>query len=242
MKQIRGLIFNLLYAASVILFAFPALMVTPFLTYHARIRFLTLWPRTVQGLLALTCGITYRVEGRENIPATPYVLISNHQSTWETMVLSYLFCPLTAVIKKELLYIPFFGWVLYLTRPIMIDRKRRQNALKEILRQGQDRLRQGVSVVIFPEGTRVSVDEERPHFPGGAMLACKAGVPVLPVVHNAGQHWPAHRLGKTPGEIVIRIGAPIPTEGRSAKELSQEVERWIVRERRTLGGVRPQEG
>lgn len=234
MNILRGLLFNVLYATSVILFSLPALLIAPLLNYQARLRFLTALPRGIQGLLALTCGITFRIEGRENIPPTPFVLISNHQSTWETLVLSYLFTPVTAVAKKELTYIPFFGWVLNLGRPIVIDRKRKQSALKEILRQGQQRLSDGVSVVIFPEGTRVPVAETRPHLPGGAMLACKAGVPVLPVVHNAGLFWPAHRLGKNPGQITIRIGSPIPTEGRSAKELNQQLEQWINEQKQLL--------
>src|SRR3990167_7794686 len=169
MNIVRGLLFNVLYATSVILFCLPALLIVPLLNYQARLRYLTALPRIIQRLLALTCNITFRIEGKENLPPTPFVLISNHQSTWETLVLSYLFAPITAVAKKELTYIHFFGWVLNLGRPIVIDRKRKQSALKEILRQGQQRLSDGVSVVIFPEGTRVPVAETRPHLPGGAM-------------------------------------------------------------------------
>lgn len=234
MNKFRGLIFNLLYTSSVLIFSIPAALIAPLLNYQRRVRFLSIWPRTVQGLLALTCGIRFRIEGRENLPKTPYVLISNHQSTWETLTLFYLFAPITAVLKRELTYIPLFGWLLHLTRPIVIDRKRKQSALKEILRQGQALLADGISVVIFPEGTRVPVSEDRPHFPGGAMLACKAGVPVVPIAHNAGQHWPAHRLDKIPGEITIRIGSAIETEGRSPKELNQELERWINEQKHTL--------
>jgi len=227
MNKFRGLIFNLLYTASVLIFGIPFALITPLMNYRNRVKVMSIWPRTGQGLLALTCGITFRVEGKENLPKTPYVLISNHQSTWETLTLFYIFAPITAVLKKELTFIPLFGWLLYLTRPIVIDRKRRQNALKEILRQGQALIADGISVVIFPEGTRVPVNEDRSHFPGGAMLACKAGVPVVPIAHNAGQHWPAHRLDKIPGEITIKIGSAIDTEGRSPKELNQQVENWI---------------
>lgn len=235
MNIVRGILFNLLYAASVIFFTLVGLVISPFIPFPQRLAILTYWPRTVQALLALTCGISFRIEGQENIPAgTPFVLISNHQSTWETLVLSYVFTPITAVLKKELTWIPFFGWLLYMAHPIVIDRSRKQSALKEILRQGQQRLSQGVSIVIFPEGTRVPVGEDRPHFPGGAMLACKAGVPVLPVVHNAGQHWHAHQLAKTPGCITVRIGAPIDTTGRSPKELNQQLERWLNQQKAEL--------
>lgn len=234
MNYLRGALFNLLYTASFIVIGLPMLVIAPLLPYKPRLQLLTFLPRVIQGLLALTCGITYRVEGTENIPKGPFVLVSNHQSTWETFILSYLFLPLSTVLKKELTYIPVFGWLLRMGRPIVIDRKRKQNALKEILRQGQTLLDEGISVAIFPEGTRVPVGQEKAHFPGGAMLACKAGVPVLPVVHNAGAHWPAHRLDKIPGRITVRIGQPIATEGRSAKELSHELEQWINQEKQRL--------
>lgn len=234
MNYIRGIVFNLTYAFSVVLFGLPGLIVAPLLPYPQRLRFLTLLPRMIQGLLALTCNIRFRIEGKENIPKGPFVLVSNHQSTWETFVLSYLFLPLSAVLKKELTFIPVFGWLLLLGRPIVIDRSRKQNALKEILRQGQALLAQGINVVIFPEGTRVPLHEERGHFPGAAMLACKAGVPVLPLVHNAGAHWPAHSLKKIPGTITIRVGQPISTAGRSPKELNQQLESWINSEKKKL--------
>lgn len=234
MNYLRGLLFNVIYASSVVIFSLPAMMVSPFMSYRRRLAMLSLLPRFIQSMLALTCGITFRIEGKENIPAGPFVLISNHQSTWETFVLTYLFTPISAVLKKELTYIPFFGWLLYLGRPIVIDRQRKQSALKDILRQGQALLAQGVSVVIFPEGTRVPIGEHRSHFPGGAMLACKTGVPVLPIVHNAGAHWPAHQVAKFPGEIVIKVGTPIDTTGRSPKELNAELERWINTEKQIL--------
>lgn len=234
MNHLRGAVFNLLYVLTVLLFGIPALLIAPLLPYPRRLHLLTLLPRAVQYLLSAICGITYHIEGRENVPDGPFVLVSNHQSTWETFVLSYLFLPLSAVLKKELTYIPVFGWLLRLGRPIVIDRNRKQTAIKEILRQGQSLLTQGINVVIFPEGTRVPVDEERSHMPGGAMLACRAGVPIVPLVHNAGAHWPAHKLEKIPGRITIRVGAPIDTAGRSPKELNRELESWINGEKRKL--------
>lgn len=237
MNHLRGVVFNLFYTLTFVVFGIPALLVAPLLPFRRRLWFLSLIPRVIQRLLVLTCNITFHVEGRENIPQGPFVLVSNHQSTWETFVLTFLFQPLSAVLKKELTYIPVFGWLLRMGRPIVIDRSRKQNALKEILRQGQALLAEGINVVIFPEGTRVPVGEERSHFPGGAMLACKAGVPVVPVVHNAGDHWPAHRLEKIPGRITVRVGAPIATTGRSPKELNQELERWINSEKSKLSSV-----
>ena len=234
MNKFRGLLFNVLYLTSAILYSIPAILITPFLSYRYRVKYYTTWPKLVQWVLTLTCGIRYQVIGGEHIPDRPVVVISNHQSSWETFLMFTLFTPITAVLKKELVYIPIFGWLLLFTRPIRIDRSKRTSALKDLLSQGKERLEQGTSVLIYPEGTRVPVGETRPHFSGGAMLAVKAGYDILPVVHNSGKFWPAHRLEKNPGVITVKVGRPMPTAGRSAKELSKEVETWINQEKEAI--------
>ena len=118
--------------------------------------------------------------------------------------------------------------------PIIIDRSKKTNALKEIIRQGSNRLKHGVWVLIFPEGTRVAPGEIKPHFSGGSMLAVKAGVPIVPMVHNAGTHWPAHRISKYPGIIKVKIGAPIDTQGKSPKVITREIESWMREELKHL--------
>ncbi len=222
------------YSLSVVLLGIPFLIVGPFIGFRGRTRLFAFWTRVVQWILRLVCGIRVRVEGAANIPDYPVVVIANHQSSWETFAFYNLFYPICTVLKRELTWIPVFGWLLRWSRPIIIDRRRKTTSLKEILRQGQDRLKAGLSVMIFPEGTRVAPGEQKAYLPGGAMLAVKAQVPVLPIAHNAGEHWPAHRLAKIPGEIVVSIGAPLPTQGRNAKGLNGELENWINGEKKRL--------
>lgn len=234
MNTIRGLIFNLFYTLSVILLSVPVLLLGPFLGLRGRGRLFVMWTRSIQWLLKIICGIRIRVIGAENIPTQPVVVVANHQSTWETYALYSLFFPICTVLKKELTYIPIFGWLLRWSRPIVIDRNKKAAALKEILRQGQNRIQSGFSVLIFPEGTRVAAHETKPHMPGGAMLAVKSNVDILPIVHNAGQHWPAHRLAKIPGEVIVKIGAPISAQGHTAKTLNAATELWINQNKEML--------
>jgi 1-acyl-sn-glycerol-3-phosphate acyltransferase len=155
------------------------------------------------------------------------VILSKHQSAWETIVFQQIFPPLSFVLKKNLLYIPFFGWGLALFSPIAIDRGAGREALKQIETQGKQRLKDGFWVLIFPEGTRMPPGESGNFQVGGAWLAGKAGVPVLPVAHNAGRFWPKNGFRKYPGEIVVRIGPPIQTAGRKATQVMAESEAWI---------------
>lgn len=234
MNSLRGLVFNICYTLSVAILGVPFLIIAPFMEYRKRARLFVFWSSVVQGLFTAICGVRVRVEGMENIPSRPVVVVSNHQSTWETLALYQLLFPLSTVLKKELTYIPLFGWFLLLAKPIVIDRSKKATAMKEILRQGKLRLEEGISVLIFPEGTRVPVNETKPHLPGAAMLAVKTGSDVLPIAHNAGAHWPAHKLAKVPGEIVVSIGQPIPTTGMSTKQLSKTLEDWLNTEKGKL--------
>jgi 1-acyl-sn-glycerol-3-phosphate acyltransferase len=181
----------------------------------------------VTRLTRIIVGISYRVEGLENLPAGPAVILSKHQSAWETIVFQQIFPPLSFVLKKNLLYIPFFGWGLALFSPIAIDRAAGREALKQIEAQGKQRLKSGFWVLIFPEGTRVAPGESGQYQVGGAWLAVKAGVPVVPVAHNAGRCWPKNGFVKYPGEIVVKIGSPIETVGRKATQVAAESEAWI---------------
>jgi 1-acyl-sn-glycerol-3-phosphate acyltransferase len=199
-----------------------------------RYRLISGWSRLVIRLARWILGIEWRVEGRENLPSRPAVILSKHQSAWETMAFQLIFPPQVLVLKRELLWIPFFGWGLALMSPIAIDRARGRSALRDIARRGRERLAQGFWVVIFPEGTRVHVGEKREYQQGGAWLAAQCGVPVVPVAHNAGRLWPRNAFLKSPGTVTVRIGPPIPTAGRDAKQISAEAEAWIEGEQRTL--------
>ncbi|MGB3620084.1 1-acyl-sn-glycerol-3-phosphate acyltransferase [Ketobacter sp. MCCC 1A13808] len=234
MNSLRGLIFNICYVLSVILLSVPFMLMAPFLNIFHRAKLFVFWSSVVQKLLEWICGVRVKIIGVENIPQQPVVVVSNHQSTWETLALYRMLFPLSTVLKKELTYIPLFGWLLLMAKPIVIDRKKKATAMKEILRQGKQRLEEGLSVLIFPEGTRVPPHETKDHLPGGALLAVKAGCQVLPIVHNAGLHWPAHKLAKVPGEIIVKIGKPVSAAGRSAKELNHSLEQWLNREKSEL--------
>ncbi len=224
---LRSLIFLLVKAVMTIPFSLITLMTFP-LPAMARYRVISQWSWIVNWLARVIVGISYRVEGLENLPAEPAVILSKHQSAWETIVFQQIFPPLSFVLKKNLLYIPFFGWGLALFSPIAIDRGAAREALKQIEAQGRQRLKTGFWVLIFPEGTRVAPGEDGRFQIGGAWLAVKAGVPVVPVAHNAGRFWPKNGFLKYPGEIVVKIGAPIPTAGRKAMHVLAESENWIL--------------
>jgi 1-acyl-sn-glycerol-3-phosphate acyltransferase len=202
-----------------------------------RYRVISYWAKTMVWLARLVLGIRFDVAGRENIPTAPCIIMSKHQSAWETMALQVLFPPHVYVIKRELLRIPFFGWALSLMSPIAIDRAAGMRSIKETLRQGRERLAQGFSVVIFPEGTRVAPGTRGKYQAGGAWLACKTGAAVVPVAHNAGELWGRNALIRHPGLVTLVIGAPIDTSRLDPEELTRRVEAWIEGEMDRIGGT-----
>lgn len=186
------------------------------------------WGRTNLLLLRLTCNLKYKITGFENIPDSPCIIMSKHQSAWETMALRGLLPSKQAwVLKRELMFVPIFGWALAVVNPIAIDRKSGRKAIKQVIEQGIKRLKQNRNVIIFPEGTRVAPGTKKRYGIGGGMLAEKAGYPVIPIAHNAGVFWRRRGLNKYPGTIEVVIGEPITTEGKTASEIMQTVESWI---------------
>lgn len=186
----------------------------------------------------IACGIRFEVIGREHIPERACVIVSNHQSVWETYFFQIMFSPLSSVLKAELLRLPLFGRALSMISPIAIDRSRPALALKQLLRIGKSKLEQGRWVIIFPEGTRVKVGEQKRYGAGAAMLAQAAEVDLLPVAHNAGAFWPAGRFSKRPGVITVVIGEVISSHGKTRAQLMRESEDWI---RRTSEALLPVE-
>lgn len=203
----------------------------------------TLWNCFNRWWLEVTCGVKYQVIGRENIPKTgAFIVMANHQSTWETFALPCIFPQhLSWVLKQELLKIPFFGWGLRLIRPIAIDRAAGRAAVKQISHQGKALLEEGISIVIFPEGTRVAPGEKIPYKIGGAILASHAGFPVIPVAHNAGMSWRRHSYIKYPGTITVSIGQAIATQSLKADAINQQVEHWIETEKQQLPSINRRE-
>jgi 1-acyl-sn-glycerol-3-phosphate acyltransferase len=226
--QLRAVLFWLGWIPSTVLIACLLLLTFP-LPILWRYRVAQTWTLFNVWWLRLTCGVGYRVIGAENIRkvAKAAVIMSKHQSTWETMALQRLFPPQVWVLKRELMWIPFFGWGLALVAPIAIQRGAGRRAMDQLLRQGADRLARGLWVVIFPEGTRVPPGKTRPYKLGGAVLAAQTGYPIVPVAHNAGRYWPRHSFIKHPGTVTVVIGEPIEPAGRTPEELNVEVKAWI---------------
>ena len=196
----------------------------------SRYRITSGWAHLMLFLLRVICGIRYRVIGAEHIPQTPGIVLSKHQSAWETLAFQEIFPPQVWVLKKELLLVPFFGWGLAMTSPIAIDRSSKKAALKQIVSQGKDRLKKGFWIVVFPEGTRIAPGKKGRYGIGGAWLATHTGAPVIPVAHNAGRFWGKNALIKLPGTITVSIGAPIDPTGMEPGDLNARVESWIEAE------------
>mgnify|MGYP002630430845 FL=1 len=192
-----------------------------------RYRVISGWSHIMLFLARFICGVRYCVLGTENIPKKPTIVLSKHQSAWETLAFQQIFPPQVWVLKKELLHIPFFGWGLAMTSPIAINRSRGKAALKQIIRQGRDRLQKGLWIIIFPEGTRIDPGKKGRYGIGGAWLATSTGVSVVPVAHNAGVLWGKNSFIKFPGTITVSIGEPIDPAGMDANELNNKVEEWI---------------
>ena len=199
-----------------------------------RFRIIAVWLTGFMALCSHVLGLRYRVVGRENMPRTPSVVLSKHQSAWETVALQAIFPPLVFVMKRSLLLIPFLGWAFAAVKMISIDRGAGKNALRQVEKQGRERLKAGYWVVIFPEGTRIPPGESRRFKTGGAHLAVSAGVPVVPVAHNAGEFWAKNAFVKKPGLITVSIGPAIDTRGKTAEQVTAIAEQWIETEMRRL--------
>jgi len=226
MQYFKSLIFSVFMISSTLLVGLLAVFLLPLpFTY----RYTIAQPYSFLNIFMLKhlCGVDYVIEGRENIPEGAAIIFSKHQSTWETMVLQLVFPPQTFVVKRELMWVPFFGWGLTLLKPIAINRAAGRNAIKQIVSQGIERLKAGIWVVIFPEGTRVRPGQKVRYKMGGAILAAKSGYPVVPVAHNSGEFWPKKQFLKRPGTIRLVIGPSIQTQNRKPDAILAEAEDWI---------------
>jgi 1-acyl-sn-glycerol-3-phosphate acyltransferase len=230
----RSLLFALIQIVATPLFALAALATFPFKPL-ARYRVVTAWSRLMVASAARLCGIRYRVLGAERLPRPPFIVLAKHQSAWETLVFQVILPPQVWVIKRGLLWIPFFGWGLAMLSPIAIDRGAGRRALRQMLEEGRERLAQGFCIVIFPEGTRVPPGARGQYQPGGAWLAVKTATTVVPVAHNAGEVWQRRVLFRRPGLITVSIGPPIEPTGLEPEELNRRVEDWIEGEMQRIG-------
>jgi 1-acyl-sn-glycerol-3-phosphate acyltransferase len=234
---LRSSVFALLQLLLTPPYAMIALATFP-LSPQTRYRIISGWARFFVVVARAVCGVRYRVLGRAHIPHEPCVFLAKHQSAWETLAFQAILPPHAMVIKRELLWIPFFGWGLALMSPIAIDRSARRRALKQVLEQGKARLAAGFSVMIYPEGTRMPPGRRGRYRTGGAWLAVHSGVPVVPIAHNAGFVWPRNSFLKRPGLVTVSIGTPIATEGREPDAVTEQASAWIEAECDRLGDAR----
>jgi 1-acyl-sn-glycerol-3-phosphate acyltransferase len=226
MRFLRSLLFLLGQIVTAVPYSLVAIAAFP-LPSVPRSRLISGWAHFVMWWLKITCGITHSVQGLEHLPTDPCVILSKHQSAWETIAFQVIFPPQTWVLKRELLWIPLFGWALAASRPIAIDRGIGAKALDKVAKQGVERIHGGRYVIVFPEGTRVRAGDKGRYNPGGAMLAVKADVPVVPVAHNAGEFWPRRGFLKRPGVIQVVVGPQIDASGRRARQITAQAEAWI---------------
>ncbi len=234
MRFTRSLIFSILVALLTVVWAFVCMLVAP-LPYNRRYWVTARWNVTVIWLAKVLCGIDYRVIGVENLPDEPVILLSKHQSAWETIFyLMYMPRPLVFVFKRELHWIPFFGWGLALLRMIPIDRSKGKDAFAHVVVQGRKRLANGQWIIMFPEGTRIRPGEKGYYKGGGARLAVETQTTVVPLAMNSGDCWPKNSFVKQPGLITVSIGKPISVVGKNPTEVMNEVEKWIESEMRVI--------
>ena len=226
MNLIRSILFNLGMLIITPIFSVLAILLFPLpAVLHSRI--ISSWAYLAMFWLKLTCGLSFRVIGKQNIPLHACIVLAKHQSAWETIAFQVIFPPQIWVMKRSLLLIPFLGWAFAALKAIAIDRAAGREALKQMVEQGKDRLARGLWVVIFPEGTRIAPGKKGKYHIGGAWLATHTQATVVPVAHNAGEFWRKNAFTKTPGVITVSIGKPINTQGLKPEEVNHMVETWI---------------
>jgi 1-acyl-sn-glycerol-3-phosphate acyltransferase len=233
----RSLVFFVLQVTLTVVWSLLSLLTFPFGAL-TRYRFITTWSRMVIWLVRVLCGIRYEVRGLHRLPSQPCIVLSKHQSAWETIAFQVFLPPQVWVLKRSLLWLPFFGWALAMMSPIGIDRSAGVRALRQTLEQGRERLRRGFWIVVFPEGHRMPPGTRGTYHVGGAWLATRTGAPVVPIALNSGYLWRRDAFVKLPGTITVSVGEPIDPAGQSAAELNRRVEDWIESETARLGDPR----
>ena len=225
MTILRSALFYIGYLSSGMLASILACLIGPFIDLDKRLKLFSLWPRFTNWFLNLTCGIKVNIIGKENLPSGPCVIVSNHQGQWETFSMQYLFHPLCTLLKRELLFIPLWGWAMKMLHPIGINRDKPKQAILQTLEEGSERLKRGMFVLLFPEGTRVKAGRVGKYARSGFELAKRNNVKVLPLCHNSGDCWPAHKFIKKSGTINLHIGEPFYVE--DSKESAEVVRQWV---------------
>lgn len=236
MQMLRSILFTVWLFLSIPFYVVALLLVTP-LPHDVRYKVAVAWVRQVLWVMRRLVGLDYRVLGRENIPEEASVVLLKHSSTLETLAELEIFPIQTWVLKRELKWAPFFGWGIALLKPIAINRGAGRSAVRQVIRQGTDRLREGIWVMIFPEGTRMPAGQTRRYGVSGAALAAAAGRRIVPVAHNAGHYWPRRGWLKKPGVVTFVIGEPVDAAGRDPREVNREIQDWIEKTIRNMDEI-----
>lgn len=226
---IRSTVFWIFFLPMVLLLA-SLLSLAMFMPLGFRIGIIRFWIGYSLFCLRLFCGLSYEVEGLENIPEHGFIVMSKHSSTWETIAIQRFFRPMVWVVKRELTWIPFFGWALKSMNAIALNRGTGRKAIQQLVTESRDNMDRGRILMLFPEGTRVPPGEFKPFKLGGAIVSQQTGYSVLPIAHNAGEYWPRHSWIKWPGTIRIVIGKPIDPEDKKPEQIIGEVSEWILAE------------
>ena len=228
MILLRSLLYFLLLVISVAVFGTLIALLGRFRPTEYSDQMATRWGQLNLWLQRAICGLDYRLEGAENLPAGACIVMSKHQSTWETIALRGLLKPQQSwVLKQELVRIPLFGQALTLVKSIPIDRAAGRRAVLRVVEIGKARLAEGRYVIIFPEGTRTAPGQRKKYAVGGGVLAERSGADIVPVAHNAGIYWRRRGVKKYPGTVQIVIGPAIHSTNKKAAQIMQEVEDWI---------------
>ncbi len=231
---IRSALYFLVLAIITPIIAFCMGMVMPFTSRHPPFVLAQWWTQMAIYFVRIICGIKHEIRGAENVPTTPTIVMAKHQSSWETIFFMTYFPEQTWVIKKELVLVPFFGWGIAMLTPVAIDRSAGKDALQQVVDQGIKRLKDGLWMMIWPEGHRIAPDKKGRYKIGGAALSAQSNAPILPIAHNAGTYWPRHWFWKYPGTIKVSIGPLIYPDGREPAAILAEVENWIENEMRRI--------
>jgi 1-acyl-sn-glycerol-3-phosphate acyltransferase len=225
-QWLASIFFTVCLFGSVPFYGTVALLTAPFprpWTYGVAVA----WVDSMFWLLRRLCNLDYRVDGLEHLPKGSSIVLMKHSSAWETLAQLKIFPRQTWVLKRELMWVPILGWVLWLLGPIAIDRRGGGGAVQQVVEQGRERLTAGFWVMVFPEGTRMPVGQTRRYGLSGVLLANAMELPVIPVAHNAGYFWPRRGWLKRPGTIRVVIGEPIETRGVEPRLVNEQAQRWV---------------
>lgn len=226
MRIVGSTLFNIVFYTSLILISSLILILRPFVSTIKLQYFASFWIKFLLFALRFFCGISWKVEGLSNIPNEPCIVVSNHQGQWESFFIQTLFIPNTSIVKRELLFIPFFGWALRCMKPITLNRANKYSSLKKVIQKGVEKLNTGYSVILFPEGTRIAPEIGVQKFANSCgLLSIKSGAKVIPLCHDSGKYWKNKQFIKESGVITVRIGAAIT--GADAKEITENSYKWI---------------